>query len=343
MARYRKIDTRIWNDERFALLTDDAKLVFLFLLTHPHLTSLGAMRATVPGLAAELGWNIERFRKAFDGLLADTQHDDQPLVEHDDRACFIGLPKFLKYNSPENPNVVKSWGPLLDLLPECSHKGRLLSRVREHVKKLGGVFVAGWERVCPTLSKGFAQPFRNGMPNPEPEPEQEPKPELDSISSPDGEKNGTARASLDEQPLKPTADKPFEASIVAPAETARPKKSSTKFSADDMQLAREMFAGNQELYPDATPPNFDRWANTFRLLRETGRDRTPAQIRVTLAWVRQDQFWKSNILSPDKLRHHWDVLQVKIREANNAQRSKPTTARTTDGTYRAAPDRRASF
>ena len=162
-------------------------------------------------------------------------------------------------------------------------------------------------------------------------------------SSPDGETDKAATASLDEQPLKPTSDDSSVPSAVAPAETARPKKSSTKFSADDMQLAREMFAGNQELYPDATPPNFDRWANSFRLLRETGRDRTPAQIRVTLAWVRQDQFWKTNILSPDKLRHHWDVLQVKIREANNAQRTKPTTARTTDGTYRAAPDRRASF
>lgn len=176
MARYRKIDTRIWNDERFALLSDDGKLVFLFLLTHPHLTSLGAMRATVPGLAAELRWPVERFREAFADLLTDAQRDGQPLVEHDDRACFIGLPKFLKYNSPENGNVVKSWGPLLDLLPECSHKTRLLSRVREHVQRLGGDFAAGWERVCPTLSEGFAKPFGNGMPNPEPEPEHKPDP-----------------------------------------------------------------------------------------------------------------------------------------------------------------------
>jgi hypothetical protein len=56
MARYRKIDPRIWNDQKFRELSDDAKIVFFLLLTHPHMTALGAMRATVAGLAAELGW-----------------------------------------------------------------------------------------------------------------------------------------------------------------------------------------------------------------------------------------------------------------------------------------------
>lgn len=35
MASYRKIDPRIWNDERFRVLTDSGKLAFLFVLTHP--------------------------------------------------------------------------------------------------------------------------------------------------------------------------------------------------------------------------------------------------------------------------------------------------------------------
>src|SRR4030095_519357 len=65
MARYRKIDPRIWNDEKFRELTDDGRLVFLFILTHPHLTNLGAMRANIPGLAYEIGWDVERLSKAF--------------------------------------------------------------------------------------------------------------------------------------------------------------------------------------------------------------------------------------------------------------------------------------
>ena len=47
MGKYRKVDPKIWNDEKFRELSDSAKLLFLFLLTHPHMTPLGAMRATV--------------------------------------------------------------------------------------------------------------------------------------------------------------------------------------------------------------------------------------------------------------------------------------------------------
>ena len=65
MAKYRKVDPRIWNDAKFRDLSDNGKLVFFFLLTHPNMTSLGAMRHTIPGLAAELGWDVEVFGKAF--------------------------------------------------------------------------------------------------------------------------------------------------------------------------------------------------------------------------------------------------------------------------------------
>ena len=52
MSRYRKVDTRIWNDAKFNSLSEKRKLVFFFLLTHPNLKMIGGMRATVPGLAA---------------------------------------------------------------------------------------------------------------------------------------------------------------------------------------------------------------------------------------------------------------------------------------------------
>ena len=124
MARYRKIDTRIWNDEKFASLSDNGKLVFLFVLTHPHLTALGAMRATLPGLAAELGWTERRLSEAFQEAFR------KGLFEHDSQACFVGLPNFLRYNGPESPNVVKSWAAAVDLIPECMIKQQLLQRVK---------------------------------------------------------------------------------------------------------------------------------------------------------------------------------------------------------------------
>ena len=69
MPRYRKIDTRTWNDLKFNLLSDDAKLEFFLLLTHPHLLPIGAMRGTIQGLAREIHWTNGRFQKGFQEIL----------------------------------------------------------------------------------------------------------------------------------------------------------------------------------------------------------------------------------------------------------------------------------
>ena len=170
MGRYRKVDVRIWNDARFGKLSDDGKLAFLFILTHPHLTGLGCMRATGPGLAAELGWTAERFAAAISELVS-TGNDEWALVEYDEQAAFVGLPNFHKYNQPENPNVVTGWGGLLDLLPECPARKRLIDRIDLCVRERGEKFLAAWETVCQTVPERFG----NDMPNQEQEQEQEQK------------------------------------------------------------------------------------------------------------------------------------------------------------------------
>src|SRR5215510_3712428 len=127
MARYRKIDVKIWNDEKFCALSDDGRLTFLFLLTHPSLTALGAMRATLTGLAAELGWSPKRLRVALAPALASG------MIEVNERASYLGLPRFLRYNEPEAPNSVKAWRNALDLIPECDQKRALVRRCREYL------------------------------------------------------------------------------------------------------------------------------------------------------------------------------------------------------------------
>lgn len=171
MSKYRKIDPRIWNDEHFRPLSRDAKLLFLFLLTHPHLTSLGAMRATPLGLACELGWTEKEFRKAFGELLR------KPFLKVCESASFIGIPNFIKYNPPENPNVIKSWASALDYIPECDLKYELMQYVKAFAIPFGKAFVEA-------LPKAFDEPFRKGMPNHEHEQEheQEHKVKLSSAS-----------------------------------------------------------------------------------------------------------------------------------------------------------------
>lgn len=156
MARYRKVDARIWNDAGFRQLSDSGKLAFLFLITHPNMTSLGAMRATLPGLAAELDWQPEDFREAFAEAL------QQGMVEHDPKAHLVALPNFIRYNAPESPNVVRAWVGAVDLLPECELKALVLQRAKASAEGLSKAF-----------AQAFGEAFAKTMPNQEQEPKQE--------------------------------------------------------------------------------------------------------------------------------------------------------------------------
>jgi hypothetical protein len=160
VARYRKVDTRIWNDERFMALSDDAQLAFFLIMTNPHMTGLGAMRATIPGLAAEKRWSTPRFRRAFE------EARQVGMVEHDEAAAFVALPNFLRYNQPENPNVVTSWRESLDLIPECRGKHALICRTVRFVESLG----EAWSKALP---EAFREALAKGMAKQDQEQEQE--------------------------------------------------------------------------------------------------------------------------------------------------------------------------
>jgi hypothetical protein len=165
MARYAKVDVRVWDDDRVKAMTHIQPCgqgLWIRLLVSRH-------RSTVPGLlcvgeaalAEEFGWTLEDFRKAFEEAKA------QGLVKADWKARVVWIPKAYKFNSPESPNVVKSWRTPFDETPECALKVEIYQTLK--------AFVEGFK-------KGFQEAFAKSCRKPSPNQEQDQEQEQEELS-----------------------------------------------------------------------------------------------------------------------------------------------------------------
>lgn len=164
MAHFRKIDPRIWNDEKFMSMTAQGQLACFFLLTHPHMQPVGALRATIAGVASE---HPALHEKGF------REPCEKGIAKIDKKAPLIWFPNFLKYNPPDNPNVVKAWVKSLDYLPECSTKNQIILHVKGFLKG---------------FAKGFQEPWPDGLPKSMAKQEQEQEQEEEKKKSPPSQK-----------------------------------------------------------------------------------------------------------------------------------------------------------
>ncbi|TES65671.1 hypothetical protein E2P84_36700 [Burkholderia cepacia] len=151
--RYRRIEVRMWGDHKFKQLSPlppCGQGLWVYLLTGPHTGPVpGVFRAGRASMAEDLGWEQEDFDRAF------AEAADQDMVRADWRAKFVWVPKAIKYNRPESPNVVKSWGGEWDLLPECELKTQALASLRANIYELGEAFAKAFDA---TFGKASEKP-----------------------------------------------------------------------------------------------------------------------------------------------------------------------------------------
>lgn len=83
---------------------------------------------------------------------------------------------------------------------------------------------------------------------------------------------------------------------------------------EDESCARWIFGRILANNPEHKPPNFVKWADEVRLMREQDH-RTHRAICELFDWVQGDGFWRANVLSPSKLRDKWDQLTI-LRNRN---------------------------
>lgn len=154
MARYKKIDVRIWNDAKFNALSSDARLIFLFMLTSPQTTMVGAVPVDKHTVSRILKFDEIRYGIGYKQL------SEYGMLEYDEAGIFW-IKNFLKYNPPENPKVVISWSSLLDLFPECQLLIKIAKSVLKACETRGEEYV---KALHPEFKKLAKYDMSNGMP-----------------------------------------------------------------------------------------------------------------------------------------------------------------------------------
>jgi len=170
VARYGKVDRRVWGDERFLSLTPIQPCgqgLWLYLLTCPESGPIpGIFRAGEAALAESLGWPLKAFREAF------REASSKGMIEANWEARIVWIKNAIRYNAPESPNVVTSWKYYWDELPECELKVLAWHTLKVFLEGIGEAFGKAFEKACP---KPSAKTTPKAMANQEQEQEQKQK------------------------------------------------------------------------------------------------------------------------------------------------------------------------
>lgn len=161
MRDYGKVHTSFWISDGMRRVSDDARLLALYLLTGQHTNMIGCFRLPDGYVSEDLSWTPERVSKGFDELSANG------FATRDPSSKWVLIRNFLTWNSVENPNQGIAALRLFDQVPDKSSVKPELARVMASaISHISISKLKGSERVL--------QPFLNQ------EQEQEQEQEEDS-------------------------------------------------------------------------------------------------------------------------------------------------------------------
>ena len=113
-------------------------------------------------------------------------------------------------------------------------------------------------------------------------------------------------------------------------ETKSTSRSKLKFETQHLKLAELLYKQIQNNSPNYKEPDLENWANEFRLIMERD-EREGKEIQDLIIKTQSDNFWKKNILSPSKLRKHYDRLVIEFEDDNSFETS--NTIKTGDNAF----------
>ena len=133
-SRYTRIATKFWQDEKARRLSDDAKLLYLYVLTSPHSNMAGYYVLPKPYVAYDLQWLPERLDKAFAELL------HQGVIKYCEMSDVVLIPNFFKYNPIQNKNQAIGVARRVNELPANTLQKDFLTVVKRFAQPFQELF-----------------------------------------------------------------------------------------------------------------------------------------------------------------------------------------------------------
>ncbi len=166
---YRRVFVRIWNHPTFIGFENDARLLFLMFMTHPKMTRLGVMEMALSTMCRQ----AKLSKSGLESALAELEGSGW--AEWDEENELVRLPRFLEHNPPENPNVAKSLGHILDSLPRVDLVFRQLKTAAEAFQNLSEPTSRAFANALPGWArKALPNPLEKPLPDPSGDPSPKP-------------------------------------------------------------------------------------------------------------------------------------------------------------------------
>lgn len=146
MRDYGKVHTTFWSSPTTTSMSEDGRMLALYLLTSPHGTIAGVFRLPDGYVCEDLGWTHERVKEGFVELLS------KGFANRCETTKWVWVRKHFEWNKPENPNQCKSAAKVAFSIPdECRWK-------LDFMRVCSGLLGIEWvdtENSCETLSEPF--------------------------------------------------------------------------------------------------------------------------------------------------------------------------------------------
>jgi hypothetical protein len=277
--RYGAVHTQIWQSRSFRSLTDEGKMLFLYLLTSPHANLTGVYLLPLAYAQEDLCWGQDTMLNALEQLI------EAEMVKYDHGARVVCVLNYMKYNPISNQKQATGALNALRSLPETPLICDFISAVKRH---------------CPTYADLF-----DGLPIPYPCPS-------DSIAKKAPTDTPTDTPADTEENVAPDGPTP-------PDDPPEPKHDEGSVAYQLAQHLRTaiLMRDQETKVPDETPEALERWATEAdRMVRLDGRD--PHEAAELMTWCQRDPFWSSNVLSMTAFRKQYDRLKRQSQQPARA-------------------------